>query len=184
VKKLNPLHDEHVMPFGKYKDKPLAEVPSPYLSWLLRECKLSSGLRAAVADELSRRSINAPAAPPPRPIVRCRQHPDAEPLCYWMQDRLGRRRIRAECSHCRRMVDHPPIVEPYVSMADRNASPAPVFDALIQLDALGVELGNDGKRVWIPAEQDKRVPPVLRAIIRQCAHQLATMLADRWTVNP
>jgi uncharacterized protein (DUF3820 family) len=30
------------MPFGRYKGKPLAEVPASYLLWLARECKLSS----------------------------------------------------------------------------------------------------------------------------------------------
>jgi hypothetical protein len=50
------------LPFGKHKGRPLAEVPASYLSWLLAEVKLSSGLRCAVAAELTRRG---PYSPPP-----------------------------------------------------------------------------------------------------------------------
>jgi uncharacterized protein (DUF3820 family) len=41
----------HTLPFGRHKGKPLAEVPVDYLLWALRECKLSSGLFAAVAGD-------------------------------------------------------------------------------------------------------------------------------------
>jgi uncharacterized protein (DUF3820 family) len=37
------------LPFGRHKGQPLDTVPSDYLDWLLRSCKLSSGLRAATA---------------------------------------------------------------------------------------------------------------------------------------
>jgi hypothetical protein len=47
-----------VFPFGKHKDEPLANVPASYLLWSLRDCKLSSGLRAAVAGELQRRGFD------------------------------------------------------------------------------------------------------------------------------
>jgi hypothetical protein len=42
------------LPFGKHRGAPLADVPTSYLQWLLREAKLCSGLRLAVADELRR----------------------------------------------------------------------------------------------------------------------------------
>ena len=41
----------HTLPFGKHKGVPLPDVPLSYLQWLLREVKLSYGLRAAVADQ-------------------------------------------------------------------------------------------------------------------------------------
>ncbi len=43
------------MPFGKYKQKSLDEIPVGYLRWLLRECDLDAWLRAAVAAEVRRR---------------------------------------------------------------------------------------------------------------------------------
>jgi hypothetical protein len=50
------------MPFGRHKGTPLADVPESYLGWPLPGCKLSSGLRAAVAAELERRGVRPPAA--------------------------------------------------------------------------------------------------------------------------
>lgn len=37
-----------VMPFGKYKGRPLSAVPPDYLTWLLGKPDLGPGLRAAV----------------------------------------------------------------------------------------------------------------------------------------
>jgi uncharacterized protein (DUF3820 family) len=37
------------LPFGKHAGCPLPDVPTDYLQWVIRECKLSSGLRGAVA---------------------------------------------------------------------------------------------------------------------------------------
>jgi hypothetical protein len=164
------------LPFGRHKDKPLAEVPVDYLRWALRECRLGSGLRAAVAGELQRRGEGVPAPPPPRPLVRCRTHPEAPPLLLWIEDRLGRRRIRAECSVCRRLTDHPPCVAPYTTEADRNASGAPVLDALTRLEGLGVELVSDGQRVWVNDKDWRKVPADLHATIRQCSNQLARLI--------
>lgn len=48
------------MPFGKHQGKPLSEVPSSYLRWLLRECDLEPWLRAAAQRR-------GPAARPPEP---------------------------------------------------------------------------------------------------------------------
>lgn len=41
-------------------------MPADYFGWLLRECKLSAGLGAAVRAERERRGL-APPDPPPRP---------------------------------------------------------------------------------------------------------------------
>jgi uncharacterized protein (DUF3820 family) len=56
----------HSLPFGKYKGQPLAAVPSGYLHWVLETCKLSSGLRAAIAAELETRGIAPPRCRRPR----------------------------------------------------------------------------------------------------------------------
>src|SRR5579872_2123855 len=86
------------LPFGRHKGLPLAEVPASYLLWCLRECKLSSGLRAAVAGELARRGVEAPAPPEPRPVPPCRYCGGARFVCRWQEDRRGGRRLRAECA--------------------------------------------------------------------------------------
>jgi hypothetical protein len=168
----------HVLPFGRHRDRPLSEVPSDYLQWAIRECKLSSGVRTAVTDELRRRNVETPAPAPPRPLIRCPDHRHAELLLFWMQDSLGRVRIRAECSVCRRSTDHPPCVSPYTELADANASQTPILDALTRLEDLGVQLQSDGRTVAIPWQDWRRVPPDLHAIVRQCRHQLARLLGD------
>jgi len=40
------------MPFGKHKGRPLSDVPTDYLCWLLDECDLRPGFRRAVDAEL------------------------------------------------------------------------------------------------------------------------------------
>jgi uncharacterized protein (DUF3820 family) len=42
----------HILPFGKHRGRSPGDVPTDYLNWLLRTCKISPGLRAAVRDEL------------------------------------------------------------------------------------------------------------------------------------
>jgi hypothetical protein len=167
-----------VMPFGKHKGQPLPRVPTSYLQWLLRECQLSSGLRAAVAAEVSQRGREVPPPPPPRPVRRCRDHPDAEPLLSWLEDSLGRRRIRADCPVCRRPTDYPPCVPPYTTEADRRASPTAVLDVLIRLDTLGIDLESDGRGVSVGWQDYHRVPADLHRLIRQCKNHLARLLGD------
>jgi Putative quorum-sensing-regulated virulence factor len=44
------------LPFGKYRGQLIADVPSPYLRWLIREVRdLDDELRQAVRQELRRR---------------------------------------------------------------------------------------------------------------------------------
>jgi hypothetical protein len=164
-----------VLPFGEHKGVPLPDVPASYLQWALRECKLSSGLRAALAAELTRRGIEPPPQPPPPPAPTCQRCPGAGTLARWQEDRNGARRIRAECSRCRRWLGFLPQVEPHVSQADAAASPTAILDALTRLEALGVELHSDGATVWVRDGWD-RVPPDLNAVVKQASHQLARLL--------
>jgi len=172
------------LPFGRHKDKPLAEVPGSYLEWALREVKLSSGLRAAVAEQLARRGYSVPPPPPPRPLRPCRNHPQAPLACRWFEDAQGRRRIRADCTLCHSYADYPPCVPPYSAEADRNASPAPVLDVLIRLEHLGVELESDGRTCKVPYRDWRRVPAEVHALIRQANHQLARMLGNNMETTP
>jgi hypothetical protein len=49
------------MPFGKYREQLLTEIPSDYLEWVLEEVNPRPGLRAAIEQELdSRRDKKEP----------------------------------------------------------------------------------------------------------------------------
>lgn len=164
------------MPFGKHRGKPLGEIPDGYLLWLLREAKLSSGLRLAVGNELRRRSVEAPPPPPPRRPPSCGYCGEVDFAVGWMEDSRGNRRIRATCKGCRRCRCFLPLIEPWVSAANANASPTAILDALTALDDLGVDLQGDGKKVWFAGDDYRRVPASLQAVVRQCSHQLASMI--------
>ena len=41
------------MPFGKYKGRPLRDIPEDYLAWLLDNCELKPTLRQAVTAALN-----------------------------------------------------------------------------------------------------------------------------------
>jgi hypothetical protein len=43
-----------------------------------------------------------------------------------------------------------------------------------------VELASDGRKVWFQGDDHRRVPSDLQATVRQCSHQLATMLGSNW----
>jgi hypothetical protein len=173
-----PTQPAVTLPFGKHAGQPLPDVPSSYLDWMLRSCKLSSGLRATIAGELSRRGIEAPAPPPPPPIPKCHRCGAAGYLCNWQEDSLGRKRIRASCRQCGLFLTFPPSIPPFTAQADEAASPAPILDALTKLEAIGVELQSDGKRVFYRPGDWRRVPPDLRAVVRQCGHQMAQMIGN------
>ena len=97
----------------------------------------------------------------------------------WQEDRNGRRRIRGECWDCRRYRGWLPMREPFIRLADQNASPAPLLDVLLWAEDLGIQLRSDGRTVWVRATDWCRVPPDLHALIRQCSYQLARMIGRR-----
>src|SRR5579871_4786201 len=166
------------LPFGKHKDKLPGEVPTGYLLWMIRECKLSSGLRLDIGDELRRRNVEAPAPPPLKCPPRCKRCPSEDFSVEWQEDRRGRRCLRATCS-CDLFLCFLPLIQPWIDAANEVASPAPLLDALIRLEGLGIDLQSDGKTVWFFGDDRQRVPPDLHALIRQCSHQLARMIGRR-----
>lgn len=52
-----------LMPFGKFKGKPVADVSTSYLRWALAECEMGSGLTRAIREELERRGERYVSAP-------------------------------------------------------------------------------------------------------------------------
>jgi hypothetical protein len=108
------------LPFGKHAHEALPSVPAAYLQWLVREAKLSTGLRAGVEHELARRG--QPVAPrPPRPLRPCPRHPGAGHNLSWQGDTLGRQRIRVCCAACGRFLEFAPLAPCYVTKADAAA---------------------------------------------------------------
>jgi uncharacterized protein (DUF3820 family) len=93
--------DGFTMPFGKYQHKPLAEVPSDYLRWLTRACRLRGSLRIAVAKELSLRGLSAPA-PTLVPEPTCSTCGGAAMSYRWQEDSIGRLHIQRSCARCGR----------------------------------------------------------------------------------
>jgi hypothetical protein len=69
-------------------------------------------------------------------------------------------------------------MSPYVSQADAAASETPILDTLVRLQDLGVELVSDGQSLAFAGDGWRRTPPDLRAVVRQCGHQLAVLLGN------
>lgn len=139
------------LPFGKHKGTPLVEVPADYLLWVLKECKLSSGLRLSIGNELRRRSVETPAPPPLKHPPRCDRCTSDLFHVGWMEDRSGKRRIRASCS-CGRFLTFLPQNELWIALANNNASETAILDVLTRLEDLGINLQSDGERVWVHYE--------------------------------
>lgn len=171
------------MPFGKWKDRDLAEVPSDYLNWMLRTCKLSSGLRQAVALEMQSRGEPIPKPPPVRVPLGCNRCGSSAVVHDWLQTRNGRRQIRRSCLRCGSFLGFAPQVPPFLTEAERRASPTAILDVLTELEALGVELQSDGASCWVRGEDYFKVPRELHAKIRQCKHTLASMLGRTPMMN-
>jgi hypothetical protein len=96
-----------------------------------------------------------------------------------MEDAGGGRRIRAECSHCGRFLTFLPEVPEYVRQADAGGRPTDLMDLLLDLDELGVEPRSDGRSVYFSAEDERKLPPEVRDLARQCSHRLARLLGVR-----
>jgi hypothetical protein len=97
-----------VLPFGKHKGRPLPEVPSDYLSWLLRT-RLTARLRAAVRTELLSRPDRQDLPPePPSVDPFCKNCGSVDLTVSWQPMAGGRRAIRADCQGCGRYVGYLP----------------------------------------------------------------------------
>ena len=166
------------LPFGRHRNVPLPQVPASYLHWALRECRLSSGLRGAVAAELSSRGVPVPPPPPPAPLRPCQRCGASDFRHAWQQDRAGNRRVRRTCRRCGGFVCFAPLVAPYTAEADANASPTPILDTLTRLEDLGVEVVSDGRRAEVPWPEAQRLPDDLRETLRGCQHTLARMIGN------
>jgi hypothetical protein len=168
----------HTIPFGRHKGQPLSAVPASYLSWLIATVKLSAGLRGAVADELRRRGVTPPPPPPPPLEPRCHRCGREPPHSYrWAEDRLGRRVIRRGCRRCGAWLGHAPRVEPFVSLADDQASMTSVLDTLTLADEEGVALKSDGAVCDFATMPDwRKASPRLRELLRHCRAELGRML--------
>jgi len=169
---------EHTLPFGKHQGKRLPEVPTGYLLWLQSVCKLSSGLRCAVAAELAARGLTVPAPPLPAPPAPCFRCGSGEFRHTWQEDFRGLRRIRRTCRRCGNFAGWGPQAGPYLAEADAALSKTPVLDTLIRLDDLGLELLSDGRVAWVSPPQAGRVPDDLLDLLRSCQHRLAGMVGN------
>jgi hypothetical protein len=171
------------LPFGKHKNEPLAAVPTDYLRWALATVKLSSGLRAAVAAELTRRGITPPPPPPSAPVSPCERCSSKEVTFAWIQDKIGRRQIRRSCGRCGGSRGFAPQVEPFVTLANAGTSPTPVLDLLTRCEEAGINLKSDGIVVDFATQEDYlRASPGLRVLVRACRSTLGKLLGRRQVV--
>jgi hypothetical protein len=172
------------LPFGKHKGAALADVPTPYLSWLTGDdVKLSAALRAAVRDELAHRGVAMPDEAPPAPRV-CHRCGCGGLRLSWHQcgGRGKSRQIRTECSRCRRFCGFVPQTSANVAEADSNARPAALLDVLTLADAEDVELINvEGRYLFV--EPWDRASPDLKSRVKECQHLLLSMLPARRMVQ-
>jgi hypothetical protein len=91
-----------------------------YLIWYLSTIKVSSGVRQAIADELHRRGVEVPDAPPPRQPSCSRCGPDASVNYQWFLDALDREHIKARCGGCDAWLGFVPKTEPFLTLARKG----------------------------------------------------------------
>jgi hypothetical protein len=70
------------MPFGRYRGRPIRELPSDYLAWLVT-LELRAPLAEAVREELGRR-----APMPPRASVRPPRRPRRQSASGWRSENV------------------------------------------------------------------------------------------------
>ena len=174
---------EHYLPFGQHKGCLLRQVPKAYLHWLLWNCKLGSGLGAAVRAELLHRKVD-PLILPPEPTLT------PEPTCprcggkqlayHWVEDKRRRRQIRRSCVNCGKSLGFAPQAPPFTDLADAVASPTAVLDVLILCEELGISLKSDGQVADFAAQEDYlRAEPSLRNRVAQCRSTLGRLIGKR-----
>lgn len=168
----------HVLYFGRHQGKPLGEIDLGYLQWALRECKLSSGLQAALTAEVERRGGTAPPTPPPSVAPTCRRcvMVGGGVRLSWLQQRNGTRAIRRTCDVCGASLGAASAPPENIALADKNALPAPALLALILAEEQGVRLQSDGAVADIVGEDFRKADPRLREALRQCRHLLGSMI--------
>lgn len=163
------------IPFGKHKGQPLAAVPTSYLTWLVHSAKLSTGLAAAVREELERRGLTPPTPVPGRPHF-CRNHPEAPVRAYWFTQRDGRRTIRGECSVCGQWVGTLPQTPEYVALADAGSDRAALLTFLMRLEEEGITATREGGRITY--SPSGRMTRELWRMEKQCKQLLLSMLRE------
>ena len=161
----------HFMPFGKYRNYPIEDVPLDYLRWALEHCDFSSGLRAAIRERLG-----LPAGPPPPP-PRCSRCGNMRLRITWHEMSGDRRQIRADCLACQRFVSFLPLLPENVAAADATQPLAPFLDAMLRADAEGVTLIRRGDELEL--QPWGKASPELQELVRQAGHQLARLLPQR-----
>ena len=111
-----------VLPFGKYRGEPLRLIPTAYLSWVLKECKLGSGVRTAIRAELLTRPDRPSDLPPEQeaPDLVCRTCGGVEVDVSWQGQAGGGRLIRANCAYCGRYVAFLPQTTANVALASQQ----------------------------------------------------------------
>jgi hypothetical protein len=166
---------EHWLPFGQYRGSPPRAAPTGYLRWLLRTCRLSSGLRAAIRAELESRPGGTVGLPPEAELKRaplsCRFCGLQRFLVTWHEHAGGQQRVlRADCAVCGRFVAFLPLTPENVAEADAAKSPTGLLDVLIRAEDEGVRLVcGDGRVQFDPAG---RASKQLLVLVRQHQHQL------------
>jgi hypothetical protein len=165
--------------FGRHKGQALSEIDTSYLVWAARTVKLSSATRRAVEAELQSRGAAVPA-PPPRPwagwMGPCQRCGCATVGDHWLEQRDGRRVVRASCPQCKASLGTAPSVEPYTTLADQAASETPTLDALTLAEEEGVKIVSDGASAW--CEPWGRASERLRQLVRERGNLLARMIGD------
>ena len=168
------------LPFGQHKGQPLDTVPTSYLTWLAT-VRLSAGLRAAVVAELARRGIQAPPlpVPPEKPLTPCGRCNSADaPRLTWHEQRDGRRAIRRTCERCGHWCGHAAQTPANIAEANRNASRAPILDAILLAAEENVELISDGQAVRLGRGWE-RASAALKDAVRQRGRLLASLIGRR-----